>query len=169
MPLSCPTTLRCPGRLTVQAEVLGTSVVRSTPRSASTSPLDSWHRCASEVRKHPEQLFKIDHFRATFVKRLAVRVRHWSMCEFEDPFHVEHHYWAVGVVYECVRRLVPIIFISLIALTPSIKETCADIDRETVVSSLLGSLSKAKRDRDQNVVQILRDRQSLHKILERKA
>ena len=51
----------------------------------------------------------------------------------------------------------------------SIKETCADIDRETVVSSLLGSLSKAKRDRDQNVVQILRDRQSFHKILERKA
>ena len=51
----------------------------------------------------------------------------------------------------------------------SIKETCVDIDRETVVSSLLGSLSKAKRDRDQNVVQILRDRQSFHKILERKA
>ena len=34
----------------------------------------------------------------------------------------------------------------------SIKETCADIDRETVVSSLLGSMSKEKRDRDQNVV-----------------
>ena len=52
----------------------------------------------------------------------------------------------------------------------SIKATCADIeDRETVVSSLLGSLSKAKRDRDQNVVQILRDRQSLHKIPQRKA
>ena len=51
----------------------------------------------------------------------------------------------------------------------SIKETCADINRETVVSSLLGSLSKAKRDRDQIVVQILRHRHSLHKILERKA
>ena len=39
------------------------------------------------------------------------------------------------------------------------------MDRETVVSSV----SKVKRDRDQNVVQTLRDRQNLHKILERKA
>ena len=51
----------------------------------------------------------------------------------------------------------------------SIKETCADIDRETVLSSLLGSTSKGKRDRDQNVVQAWRDRQNLHKILERNA
>ena len=50
-----------------------------------------------------------------------------------------------------------------------IKETCADMDRETVVSSLLGSMSKEKRDRDQNVVQTLRDIQHLHKILDRKA
>ena len=51
-----------------------------------------------------------------------------------------------------------------------IKETCADMDRETVVSSLFGSVSKGKEgDRDQNVVQTLRDMQNLHKILERKA
>ena len=56
----------------------------------------------------------------------------------------------------------------LFQLVPASRKL-ADIDRERVVSSLLGSLSKAKRDRDQNVVQILRDRQSLHKILERKA
>ena len=42
-------------------------------------------------------------------------------------------------------------------------------DRATVVSSLFGSVSKDNRDRDQNVVQTLRDRQHLHKILERKA
>ena len=43
-----------------------------------------------------------------------------------------------------------------------IKETCADMDRETVVS-------KGKRDRDQNVVQSLRGMQNLPKFLERKA
>ena len=32
-----------------------------------------------------------------------------------------------------------------------------------------GSVSKVKRDRDQNVVQTLKDRQNLHKFLERKA
>ena len=42
-------------------------------------------------------------------------------------------------------------------------EICADTDRETVVSTLVGSVSKVKRDRDQNVVQSLRDRQSLHR------
>ena len=36
-----------------------------------------------------------------------------------------------------------------------IKESCADMNRETVVSSLLGSMSKVKRDRDQNVMQTL--------------
>ena len=36
------------------------------------------------------------------------------------------------------------------------------MDRETVVS-------KEKRDRDQNVVQSLRDRRNLHKFLDRKA
>ena len=42
------------------------------------------------------------------------------------------------------------------------------MDRETVVSSLFESVSKAKRDRDVSVVQTSRDRQHLHKILERK-
>ena len=56
-----------------------------------------------------------------------------------------------------------------VASRTSIKERCADMDRETVVSSLLGSVSKRKRHRDQNVVQTLRDRQNLHKLLERKA
>ena len=40
------------------------------------------------------------------------------------------------------------------------------MDRETVVSSLFESVSKGKRDRDQNVVQTLKDRQNLDKILE---
>ena len=51
----------------------------------------------------------------------------------------------------------------------STRETCADIDRETVVSILFGSVSNWKRDRDQNVVQPFGDRQILHIILERKA
>ena len=33
-----------------------------------------------------------------------------------------------------------------VASRTGIKETCADMDRETVVSSLLGSVSKGKRD-----------------------
>ena len=57
--------------------------------------------------------------------------------------------------YDCVDR------------RESIMETCADLDRETVVSTLFRPESKAKRDRDQNVVQSLRDRENLHKILER--
>ena len=43
------------------------------------------------------------------------------------------------------------------------------MDRVTVVSSLFDSVSRGQRDRDQNVVQSFRDRQNLHKILERKA
>ena len=35
-----------------------------------------------------------------------------------------------------------------VASYTGIKETCADMDRETVVSSLLGSVSKVKKDRD---------------------
>ena len=35
----------------------------------------------------------------------------------------------------------------------SIKEICADIDREIVASSLFESVSREKRDRDLNVVQ----------------
>ena len=42
------------------------------------------------------------------------------------------------------------------------------MDRETVVSSLFESVSKEKRDRDENVVQTLKDKPNLHKILERK-
>ena len=53
-----------------------------------------------------------------------------------------------------------------VASRSGIKETCADMDRETVVSSLFESVSKEKRDRDQNVVQTSRDKQNLHKILE---
>ena len=56
-----------------------------------------------------------------------------------------------------------------VASGTSIKETCADMDRETVVSCVFGSVSKGKRDRDPNVVQTLRDRQNLNKILERTA
>ena len=56
-----------------------------------------------------------------------------------------------------------------VASRTCIKETCADMDRETVPSSLFGSVSKEKRDRDQNVVQTLRDRENLTIILERKA
>ena len=56
-----------------------------------------------------------------------------------------------------------------VASRTGIKETCADMDRETVVSRLFGSASKGERDRDQNVLKTLRDRPNLHKILERKA
>ena len=49
------------------------------------------------------------------------------------------------------------------------KETCADMDRETIGSSLFDSVSREQRDRDQNVVHLSRDRRNLHKILERKA
>ena len=45
-----------------------------------------------------------------------------------------------------------------VASRTGIKANCADTDRETVVSSLLVSVSKVKRDGDQNVVQTLRDR-----------
>ena len=63
--------------------------------------------------------------------------------------------WKQLADYDCVDR------------RESIMETCADLDRETVVSILFRPESKAKRDRDQNVVQSLRDRENLHKILER--
>ena len=38
-----------------------------------------------------------------------------------------------------------------------------------IVSSLFEAVSKENRNRDQNVVQTLKDRQNFHKILERKA
>ena len=43
-----------------------------------------------------------------------------------------------------------------------------NVDRESVVSTVLISKLYGKRDRDQNVVHSLRDRQNLQKILERK-
>ena len=48
-----------------------------------------------------------------------------------------------------------------------IQETGANVDRESVLSALFRSESKEKRDRDQNVLRTLRDREN-HKILERK-
>ena len=51
----------------------------------------------------------------------------------------------------------------------SSRETCADLDRETIFSTLFMSESKGKKDRDQNVLQSLRDMANVHKILERKA
>ena len=50
-----------------------------------------------------------------------------------------------------------------------IRETCANLDRKSVISTLFRSESKGKRDRDQNVVHSLRDRENIHKIVERKA
>ena len=45
----------------------------------------------------------------------------------------------------------------------------ADFYHETIVPSVFESVSREKRDRDLNVVQTLKDRQIIHKILERKA
>ena len=73
----------------------------------------------------------------------------------------------LGSLGTCLRKLSA--EYDSVANRTGIKETCADLDRETVVSSLFESVSKEKRDRDQNVVQTLKDRQNLHKILERKA
>ena len=51
---------------------------------------------------------------------------------------------------------------------PGLQETGAVSERESVVSTIFSSQSKEKRDRDQNVVHSFRDRENLHKILERK-
>ena len=56
-----------------------------------------------------------------------------------------------------------------VASRTCIKETCADMDRETAVSSVLVSVLEERRDRDQNVAPTLRDRQNFHKVLERDA
>ena len=48
-----------------------------------------------------------------------------------------------------------------VASRTSIKETCADMDREVVLSSLFESVSKGKRDRDPNDVQTLKDTRNL--------
>ena len=49
-----------------------------------------------------------------------------------------------------------------------IKETGANLDRESVVSIIFSSQPKGNGDRYQNVVHSLRNRENLHKILERK-
>ena len=56
-----------------------------------------------------------------------------------------------------------------VASRNGIPETGANLDRESVVSSLFRSESRGKRDRDPNVMNSLRDREHLHLILERKA
>ena len=56
-----------------------------------------------------------------------------------------------------------------VASQTSSRKLAADVDHETSVRSVFESVSKEKRDRDFNVVQTLRDRQNLHKNLERKA
>ena len=65
-------------------------------------------------------------------------------------------FWKQMAVYESVDS------------RDGIQETGANLERESVVSTLFRSQSKGKRDRDQNVVHSLRDRENLHKILERK-
>ena len=49
-----------------------------------------------------------------------------------------------------------------------IQATGADVGRESVVSTIFSTQSKGKRDRDQNFVHPLRDRENLQKSLERK-
>ena len=49
----------------------------------------------------------------------------------------------------------------------SIQATGANVERETVVSTIFSSQSKGKRDRDRNAVHSLKDRENLQKILER--
>ena len=49
------------------------------------------------------------------------------------------------------------------------QETGAELDRESVATTLLSPQSRGKRDRDINVVHSLRDRENCQKILERKA
>ena len=68
--------------------------------------------------------------------------------------------------FHCVR------FIGKLALETvgnSIQETGAELERETVVSTLFISEPKGKRDRHQNFLQSSRDTDNLHIILERKA
>ena len=57
--------------------------------------------------------------------------------------------------------------VSVDSLT-GIQETGANLDIDSVVSTIFSSKSKGKRDRDQNVVHSLRDRKISKKILERK-
>ena len=49
-----------------------------------------------------------------------------------------------------------------------LQETWAELDRESVATTLLSSQSRGNRDRDPNVVHSLRDRGKLQKNLERK-
>ena len=56
----------------------------------------------------------------------------------------------------------------LIDSRASIQATGANVDRESVVSTIFSAQSKSKRDRDQNVVHSLRDIENRQKTLERK-
>ena len=51
---------------------------------------------------------------------------------------------------------------------PGLQENGTISDRESVATTIFSSQSKGKRDRDTNVVHSLKDRDNLHKILERK-
>ena len=50
----------------------------------------------------------------------------------------------------------------------SIQATGANLDRESVVSTLFRSQSKGKRDRDQNVVHSLKDIETLQRMAQQK-
>ena len=50
-----------------------------------------------------------------------------------------------------------------------VQETGAELDRESVATTLFNSQANGKEDRDTNVVHSLRDRENLQKILEKKS
>ena len=49
-----------------------------------------------------------------------------------------------------------------------LQETGAELDRESVATTLFRSQSKGKRDRDMNVVHSLNERENIQQVLERK-
>ena len=51
---------------------------------------------------------------------------------------------------------------------PGHREADAELDRESVATTLFSSQSRGKRDRELNFVHALRDRDNLEKIFERK-
>ena len=91
---------------------------------------------------------------------------HATITASEDLYCLNHHSAAsnvpplskLGSVGTCSRKLVA--DYGAVAGRTRIKETCADTDCETCVSSLFGSVSKEKIDRDLNVVQTLREAKS---------
>ena len=48
------------------------------------------------------------------------------------------------------------------------RETGADVEKESVATTIFSSISKGKRDRDKNAVHSLTDRENLQTLLERK-